>query len=79
MGWNITSIDKEEADIKIKFVHPHDPRKTISWSTVADTCSVPLDNILVMITASQQKTGRTYTISNSDYDETMAVFNAHYS
>ena len=75
----ITSKDKEEGDAKIEFMHSHDSRKTFSWPTVADTCYVPFDDILVMITAPKTKAGRTYTISNSDYDETKAVFNEHYS
>ena len=61
----ITSIEKEEGDAKIEFMHPHGHKKAFSWTTVADTYYVPLDDILVMITAPTTKTGRTY--NNSDY------------
>ena len=53
-------------------MHPHFPRKKISWSLDAD-------HILVMIAAPTLKTGCAYTISNSDYDKTIAVFNVDYS
>lgn len=75
----ITSKDKEEVDAKIEFMHPHSSRKTFCWPTAADTSYVPFDDILVMITAPKTRTGHTYAISSSDYDETMAVFNEHCS
>lgn len=65
----ITSIEK--GDAKIEFMHLHSRRKTFCVTTVADTCYVPLD-ILVMITAPTTKTGCTY--NNSDYHEMIASF-----
>ena len=75
----ISSIDKEEGDAKIEFMHPHGPRKSFSWPSATDKCYVPFDDILAVINAPTTTSGRTYTISNNDYDQTIAVFNEYCS
>ena len=32
----VTEVNVREGDLKIKFLHPHGPRKTFSWPSVAD-------------------------------------------
>ena len=34
----VTKVNVHEGDLKIEFLHPHGPRKTFSWPSVADKC-----------------------------------------
>ena len=54
----VTEVNVYEGDLKIEFLLPHGPRKTFSWPYVADKCSVPVSNILCVITAPTTITGR---------------------
>ena len=47
----VTEVNVHEGDLKIEFLHPHGPRKTFSWPSVADKCFVPAPNILCVIIA----------------------------
>ena len=47
----VTEMNVHEGDLKIEFLHPNEPRKTISWPSVADKCFVSVSNILCIITA----------------------------
>ena len=47
----LTEVNVHEGDLKIEFLHPHGPRKTFSWPSVADKCFVSVSNILCIITA----------------------------
>ena len=47
----VTDVNVHEGDLKIEFLHPHGPRKTFSWPSVADKCFVSVSNILCIITA----------------------------
>ena len=31
----MTEVNVQEGDLKIEFLHPHGPRKTFSWSSIA--------------------------------------------
>ena len=53
----VTEVNVYEGDLKIEFLHPHGPRKTFSWPSVADKCFVPASNILHVITAQTTITG----------------------
>ena len=56
----VTEVNEYEGDSKIEFIHPHGPRKTFSWPSVADKCFVPASNILCIITAPRTITGQMY-------------------
>ena len=47
----VTEVNVHEGDLKIEFLHPHGPRKTFNWPSVADKCFVPAPNILCVIIA----------------------------
>ena len=47
----VTKVNVHEGDLKIEFCHPHGPRKTFSWPSVADKFFVLASNILCIITA----------------------------
>ena len=53
----VIEVNVHEGDLKIEFLHPHGPRKTFSWPSVADKCFVPASNILCVITAPTKTTG----------------------
>ena len=53
----VTEVDVHEGDLKIKFLHPHGPRKTFNWSSAADKCFVNVSNILCVIKAPTTITG----------------------
>ena len=73
----ITEINRKEGDGKVDFLHPNGPRRTFNWPKVADTCYVPLSNILRVIAAPNTTRGRAYAISESDYQETSTAFECH--
>ena len=53
----VTEVNVHEGDLKTEFLHPHGPRKTFSWPSVANKCFVPVSNILCVITAPTTITG----------------------
>ena len=53
----VIEVNVHEGDLKIEFIHPHGPRKTLRWPSVADKCFVPVSNILRIITAPTKITG----------------------
>ena len=62
----VTEVNVHEGDLKIEFLHPHGPRKTFIWPSVADKCFVSVSNILCIITAPTTITGQIYRISDTD-------------
>ena len=73
----VTEVNAHEGDLKIEFLHPHGPRKTFSWSSVADKCFVSLSNILCIVTAPTTITGRMYQISDTDIKQTLKGHENH--
>lgn len=67
-------IDEEASDLSIRFLHPHGPSKNFYWPSRDDTLDVPLSSILCLISPPANATGRTYQISDDDYDKTVKVF-----
>ena len=67
----VTEVNVHEGDLKTEFLHPHGPRKTFSWPSVADICFVPASNILYIITAPTTTTGQMYWISDTDFKQTL--------
>ena len=72
----VTEVNVHEGDLKIKFRPLHGPSKTFSWPSVADKCFVPASNILCVIRA-PTITGRMYRISNTDFEQTLKVYENH--
>ena len=64
----VTEVNVHKGDLKIEFLHPHGPRKTFSWPSVADKCFVPVSNILCIITAPTTITRQMYWISDIDFE-----------
>ena len=73
----VTEVIVHEDDLKIDFRHPHTPRKTFSWPSVADKCFVPTSNILCIITAPTTTTGQVYWISDTDFEQTLKACKNH--
>ena len=73
----VTEVNVHEGDLKIEFLHPHGPRKTFSWPSVADKCFVPELNILYIIKAQTTITGSMYQISDTDFEQTLKVYENH--
>ena len=73
----VTKVNANEGDLKIEFLHPHGPRKTFSWPSVADKCFVPASNILCIITAPTTITGQMYRISDTDFEQTLKAYENH--
>ncbi len=64
----VESVNKDEDDAFIKFMHPPYPARSYTWPTREDTCFVPLVNILCTISTPETvtSTGRQYKISEAD-------------
>ena len=74
----VTEVNVHEGDlIKIEFLHPHGPRETFSWPSIADKCFVPASNILCIITAPTTITGQMYRISDTDFEQTLKAYENH--
>ena len=67
-------IDETDGDLSIKFFHPYGPSKSFYWPSRDDTCDVPINNILCLISPPSTATGRTYQISDDDYEKTVLAF-----
>ena len=37
----MTEVIVHEGDLKIEFLHPHEPKKNLSWPSVVYKCFVP--------------------------------------
>lgn len=73
----IQQIDREYGDLKIDFMHPHGPRKNFIWPRTEDTCFIPLERILCRISVPLMETGRSYKISDEDFNSIVSEFQKH--
>ena len=73
----VTEMNVREGDLKIEFLHPHEPRKTFSKPSVADKCFAPSSNALCVITAPTATSGRIYQISETDFEQTLKAYENH--
>ena len=53
----VTEVNVHEGDLKIEFRHPHGPRETFSWPSVADKCFVPASTFYALSQLQQQSLG----------------------
>ena len=73
----MTEVNVHEGDFKIEFLHSHGPRKTLRWSSVAGKCFFPASNILCIIIAPTTITGQMYRLSDTDFEQTLKVYENH--
>ena len=73
----VTEVNVHEGDLKIEFLHPHGPRKTFSWQSVADKCFLSASNILCVITAPTTIAGWMYQISDTDFEQILKEYENH--
>ena len=69
----VTQVDVEQGNVKVQFMFPHGPHKTFNWPETEDSCYVPIKNILCQISSSTTTTGRTYKITDEEYDKTISA------
>ncbi len=62
----ILLIDKDEQDFKVKFMHPAFPARTYVWPRNDDICFVPHIHMLCKVGAPITRSGRTYSLIQSD-------------
>ena len=55
------------------FLYPHGPAKSFTWPNRDDCCWVPFSNIIQVVKASATRSGRTYEISNEDYESIIVI------
>ena len=71
----IESINVEENDIDVKFMHPHGPSRSFNWPTREDCCIVPRSHVLCTIGIPITGTGRQYKISEDDLTKAIQIYN----
>ena len=69
----VTQVDLEQDDVKVQFIFPRGPHKTFNWLETEDSCYVSIKNILCQISSSTTTTGRTYKITDEEYDKTISA------
>ena len=70
----VQSVDLEQGDVKVKFMHPHGPTLQFHWPSRDDMCYVPTDKLLCKISIPITSTGRLYTIDKADYSSIVSSF-----
>ena len=65
----LTEVGVHEGDLKIEFLYPYGPRKTLKRPSVTDKCFVGVSNILWVITAP--------TISGNEFEQTLKAYENH--
>ena len=69
----VTQADEAQADVKVQFMFPHWPRKTLNWPETEDSCYAQIKNILFQISSPTTTTGRTYKITDEEYDKAISA------
>ena len=69
----IIQVDMEQSDVKVQFMFPQEPHKRFNWPETKDSCYVSMKNILCQISSPTTTTGRTYKITDEEYDKTMPM------
>ena len=71
----VQDINKEEADVAVKFMHPNGPSPSFKWPNKDDICWVPNIHIICKIDAPLTETGRTYHLSEDNVKKITEAFN----
>ena len=69
----VTQVDVEQGDVKVQLMFPRGPRKTFNWPDTEDSCYGPIKNIICQISSPTTTTGRTYKITDKEYDKTISA------
>ena len=56
----VQDINKEEADVAVKFMQPNGPSPSFKWPSKDDICWVPNIHIICKKDIPRTETGRTY-------------------
>ena len=67
-------INHQEGDVMVKFLHPHGPTKNFHWPEFQDQCLIPAYDLLTTISIPTTTTGRTYHITDKDYNNIIKCF-----
>ena len=70
----VMSVNDEEHDAEVKFMHPHGPARSFFWPSREDLCYVPYNHILLSIGMPSTSSGRQYRISDKDFSKIQSVF-----
>ena len=70
----VQSVNFEEGDVEINFMHPHGPTSQFHWPSRNDICYVPMDKLLCKISTPITSTGRLYSINEIDYSKIISTF-----
>ena len=71
----VQDINKEEADVAVKFMHPNGPSASFIWPRKDDICWVPNIHIICKIDIPLTDTGRTYHLSEDTVKKITEAFN----
>ena len=71
----VQDINKEEADVAVKFMHPNGPSPSFKWPSKDDICWVPNIHIICKIDIPLTETGRTYHLSEDNVKKITEAFN----
>jgi hypothetical protein len=74
----ILSVDPENAEVKITFLHPHGPARSYRYPSIPDILSVPIPDLLARVSP-YTATGRTYTITQKESRESTKRLTSRYS
>ena len=62
-------INREEADIAVKFMHPHGPSASFKWPSRDDICWVPNAHIVCKINKLLTDTGRPFNLAEANVNK----------
>ena len=71
----VQDINKEEADVAVKFMQPNGPSPSFKWLSKDDICWVPNIHIIYKIDIPLTETGRTYHLSEDNVKKITEAFN----
>ena len=71
----VMSVDDEEKEAKIRFMHPPLPTTSLSWPSQIAECNVPLLCILMELSPpiSTTSSGRSYSFTSDDLEKIKAL------
>ena len=69
----VTQVDVEQGGVKVQFMFPHGPHKTFNWPETEDSWYVQIKNILCQISSPATTTGRTYKLTDEEYNKTISA------
>ena len=72
----VMSVDDEEKEAKIRFMHPPLPTTSLSWPSRIAECNVPLLRILMELSppTSTTSSGRSYSVASDDLEKIEALY-----